>query len=244
MTEAAEGQSQTLWDQVVLLCRVRSEATGEYVISPMGHALVGALTVVVLATGIAVLVVTNKLRDTRAVIRKATQFQLCSTPRAGTKPISLLYCCTNCCSTGIRQGAVDLMAFFNAHRDPRRRESPGGEVLVPRVGIDFRRFDRRGLQLHLWVSAIFFIPIVGMVIGFGIKYRRSKVGEVAEVSPSHNTALELSWSVTPAILMAIMFLGLQGLPEQTRRARRRRTDLRHRVPVGLELRLRRRLQHQ
>ena len=56
-----------------------------------------------------------------------------------------------------------------------------------------------------WVSAIFFIPIVGMVIGFGIKYRRSKVGEVAEVSPSHNTALELSWSVTPAILMAIMF---------------------------------------
>ncbi|MFU8828500.1 MAG: cytochrome c oxidase subunit II transmembrane domain-containing protein [Phycisphaerales bacterium] len=56
-----------------------------------------------------------------------------------------------------------------------------------------------------WVSAIFFIPIVGMVIGFGIKYRRSKVGEVAQVSPSHNTALELSWSVTPAILMAIMF---------------------------------------
>ncbi|MFG0292510.1 MAG: cytochrome c oxidase subunit II [Phycisphaerales bacterium JB050] len=56
-----------------------------------------------------------------------------------------------------------------------------------------------------WVSAIFFVPIVGMVIGFGIKYRRSKVGEVAEVSASHNTALELSWSVTPAILMAIMF---------------------------------------
>lgn len=56
-----------------------------------------------------------------------------------------------------------------------------------------------------WVSAIFFIPIVAMVIGFGIKYRRSKVGEVAEVSASHNTALELSWSVTPAILMAIMF---------------------------------------
>ncbi|XOV75360.1 MAG: SCO family protein [Phycisphaerales bacterium] len=65
VTEAAEGQSQTLWDQVVLLCRVRSETTGEYVISPMRvMQLVGALTVVVLATGIAVLVVTNKLRDT------------------------------------------------------------------------------------------------------------------------------------------------------------------------------------
>lgn len=56
-----------------------------------------------------------------------------------------------------------------------------------------------------WVSAIFFVPIVAMVVVFGIKYRRSKVGEVAEVSPSHNTALELTWSVTPAILMAIMF---------------------------------------
>lgn len=65
ITEAAEGQSQTLWDQVVLLCRVRSEATGEYVISPMRvMQLVGAVTVVVLTTGIAVLVVTNKLRDT------------------------------------------------------------------------------------------------------------------------------------------------------------------------------------
>ena len=65
VTEAAEGESQTLWDQVVLLCRVRSEVTGEYVISPMRvMQLVGAVTVVVLATGIAVLVVTNKLRDT------------------------------------------------------------------------------------------------------------------------------------------------------------------------------------
>ena len=56
-----------------------------------------------------------------------------------------------------------------------------------------------------WVSAVFFVPIVAMVIGFGIKYRRSKVGEVAEASAAHNTALELTWSVTPAILMAIMF---------------------------------------
>lgn len=56
-----------------------------------------------------------------------------------------------------------------------------------------------------FVSAVFFILLVGLSIYWGFIYRRSRVGEVAEVSSSHNTALELSWSVTPAILMAIMF---------------------------------------
>jgi protein SCO1/2 len=64
VTEAGEGRSATIWDQVVLLCRVLDEDTGEYVISPMRvMQLVGGATVVLLFTGIAVLVVTNRLRD-------------------------------------------------------------------------------------------------------------------------------------------------------------------------------------
>ena len=55
------------------------------------------------------------------------------------------------------------------------------------------------------VSLLFFVLLVGLSVYWGLKYRRSKVGEVAEVSSSHNTALELSWSITPAILMAVMF---------------------------------------
>ncbi len=56
-----------------------------------------------------------------------------------------------------------------------------------------------------FVSAVFFILLVSLSVYWGVRYRRSKIGEVAPVSSSHNTALELSWSITPAILMAIMF---------------------------------------
>lgn len=56
-----------------------------------------------------------------------------------------------------------------------------------------------------FVSAVFFVLLVALTAYWGWSYRRSKVGEVAPVSASHNTALELSWSITPAILMAVMF---------------------------------------
>jgi cytochrome c oxidase subunit 2 len=55
------------------------------------------------------------------------------------------------------------------------------------------------------VSALFFVLLIALMLIWGINYRRSQVGEVAAVSSSHNTALELSWSITPAILFAIMF---------------------------------------
>lgn len=55
------------------------------------------------------------------------------------------------------------------------------------------------------VSAVFFVLLVGLMVLWGFSYRRSAIGEVAPVSSSHNTALELSWSITPAILMAVMF---------------------------------------
>lgn len=55
-----------------------------------------------------------------------------------------------------------------------------------------------------WVSAIFFVILMGMMVVFGIKYRRIK-GRAPEPSAAHNTLLELSWSVIPAVLMALMF---------------------------------------
>lgn len=56
-----------------------------------------------------------------------------------------------------------------------------------------------------WVSAAFFVLLVALMVMWGLNYRRSAVGEVAEVSASHNAPLELAWSIVPAILMAIMF---------------------------------------
>jgi len=56
-----------------------------------------------------------------------------------------------------------------------------------------------------WVSAFFFVVLMVLMVYFGIRYRR-RPGVAAEPSPSHNTPLELVWSIVPTILMAVMFI--------------------------------------
>lgn len=61
-----------------------------------------------------------------------------------------------------------------------------------------------------WVSAFFFVVLMVLMVAFGIKYRR-RAGVAPQPSASHNTLLELSWSVIPTILMAVMFYwGFKG----------------------------------
>lgn len=55
-----------------------------------------------------------------------------------------------------------------------------------------------------WVSAFFFVLLMVLMAYFAVKYRRIP-GRPAERSASHNTALELTWSIVPTILMAVMF---------------------------------------
>lgn len=62
-----------------------------------------------------------------------------------------------------------------------------------------------------WVSLIFFAAIVGFMIHFCIKYRRKDGNMDTESSPSHNTNLEIAWSVGPSILLVVMFwYGAEG----------------------------------
>lgn len=55
-----------------------------------------------------------------------------------------------------------------------------------------------------WVSAFFFVLLMWLMVYWAFKYRRVP-GRPAEPSPSHNTPLEITWSVVPTILLAIMF---------------------------------------
>lgn len=62
-----------------------------------------------------------------------------------------------------------------------------------------------------WVCVIFFAAIVGVMIYFCIKYRRK--GDLIDPQPSssHNTTLEIAWSVGPSFLLVIIFIvGAQG----------------------------------
>lgn len=56
-----------------------------------------------------------------------------------------------------------------------------------------------------WVSTFFFVLLMVLMVAFAIKYRRVP-GVAPEPSASHNTALELTWSIIPTILMAVMFV--------------------------------------
>ena len=61
-----------------------------------------------------------------------------------------------------------------------------------------------------WVSAFFFVLLMALMVYWGFKYKR-RAGVPAEVSPAHNTPLEITWSVVPTILMLVMFVwGAQG----------------------------------
>lgn len=61
-----------------------------------------------------------------------------------------------------------------------------------------------------WLCAIFFVGIVGVLIYFMVKYRRrSHVANVPSIT--HNTPLELTWTILPLILViAIFYVGMKG----------------------------------
>jgi len=62
----------------------------------------------------------------------------------------------------------------------------------------------------LGISIFFFLLIVVLVTFFVIRYRRRR-GAVPEKSASHHTALELTWSIIPLLLViVIFFLGFRG----------------------------------
>lgn len=59
----------------------------------------------------------------------------------------------------------------------------------------------------VWTSVFFFLLILGLMVGFTIKYRKPRGGQPLP-SPHENVALELLWSLVPlAIMMAVFFWG-------------------------------------
>ena len=57
----------------------------------------------------------------------------------------------------------------------------------------------------LWLSVFFFVLIVGLMITFVVKYRRRRVDETPLESPTHNTKLEVAWTVVPLLLVFVIF---------------------------------------
>lgn len=62
-----------------------------------------------------------------------------------------------------------------------------------------------------WISLMFFAVIVAVMVYFCFKYRRRGNEIAPQSSPSHNTAIEVLWSVLPSIILVwIFYVGAKG----------------------------------
>lgn len=97
---------------------------------------------------------------------------------------------------------------------PPPRDVHEGSYWFPENASTFAK-DVDGLfMLIFWVSLLFFAAIIGFMIYFVIKYRH-RPGHKVEKSPSHNTALEIAWSVLPGFLLVWFFIdGANGFFNQ------------------------------
>ncbi|MDH3283290.1 MAG: cytochrome c oxidase subunit II [Acidobacteriota bacterium] len=88
--------------------------------------------------------------------------------------------------------------------------SRGGTMWLPEQASTVAPIVDMAFYFILGVSIFFTVLICGITILFLIKYRH-RPGHEAEKTPSHSTALELTWSVIPAILVVMMFFyGFRG----------------------------------
>ncbi len=63
----------------------------------------------------------------------------------------------------------------------------------------------------LWISFFFFTLIVGLMVVFILRYRQQSPDDLPEPGPNHNTALELTWTLIPVVLVVVIFtFGLKG----------------------------------
>lgn len=88
-------------------------------------------------------------------------------------------------------------------------EIKGPSIWMPTSATSENQVD--GLLFFiLWVTGFFIVFNAGLMVFFAIRYRqRSKQG--ASHGHTHNTAMELTWSILPAFILAIIFIwGFRG----------------------------------
>jgi cytochrome c oxidase subunit 2 len=105
--------------------------------------------------------------------------------------------------------AVPPLQIF--HRDASVNNDRGGaleQMFFRGTGASESAQATDGLFMMIfWFSVFFFVVLMFLMVYWVIKYRR-KPGVPVQVSPSHNTILELVWTIVPsASLLVIFFLG-------------------------------------
>jgi cytochrome c oxidase subunit 2 len=88
--------------------------------------------------------------------------------------------------------------------------APGGFWMPPQASTVADDVD--GLFYFIfWITVFFFVLILTLMIFFVVKYRYREGRENPERAPAHSTALELTWTIIPTVLVLMIFYyGFQG----------------------------------
>lgn len=87
---------------------------------------------------------------------------------------------------------------------------PMRDVWLPEQSSTFAPIQDRLFMFVFWTSVVFFVLLMGAMFYFVFKYRR-RPGVPQMRSPSHNTPLEITWTVLPMFLLVVMFVwGFKG----------------------------------
>ncbi|MEZ4397087.1 MAG: cytochrome c oxidase subunit II [Candidatus Krumholzibacteriia bacterium] len=104
-----------------------------------------------------------------------------------------------------------LLNTLFGHWDGAMLAQTAGSFWMPRQGTALAGEVDSIFDFILWLSLFFFTLIVGLMIVFIVRYRQRRRDELPETSPSHNTALELTWTLVPVALVVVIFtVGFRG----------------------------------
>jgi len=79
-----------------------------------------------------------------------------------------------------------------------------GGILPPAASNHARDVDST-LNFINGVTVFFFVLIIALMVYFAWRYRRREPAQRAEAQTSHNTALEMSWTLPPLVIVLVMF---------------------------------------
>ena len=83
--------------------------------------------------------------------------------------------------------------------------SAGGDFFMPPAGSTSAPGVDHIFDFVLGVSVFFFLLIVGLMVFFVVRYRR-RPGVGPLPSPTHHTALEVTWTAIPILIVLVIFV--------------------------------------
>jgi cytochrome c oxidase subunit 2 len=107
-------------------------------------------------------------------------------------------------SSSKQRGAITARQWYDILVNKPVEDLKGGNFWMPKA-VNLIADDSDVMYYAvLGLSLFFFFAIAIVVIYFVIKYRH-RPGHKAEVSPAHNDALEITWTVIPTIICVFLF---------------------------------------